>query len=486
LSSPKNAPSGARIRAGLALAALLCAALPAQAADETYLRPMIDVEQSWDSNIYNDSEGEQSSLITTISPGLWFENRGELGYARAGVTARGRNVWEESDLTGIDLLTRGDFEHKLTPRLALFGDGLYDRYSGYDQISDAGSPADPGNVLLEEQPRWVRDNLGAGFRYLLTERLSYTLRGYAGRVNYDSSDVGNTGVFNEGYYRDRTQLGGSTRLLYQLTAHDQVMLDVGLDETEYQDLGAGTNESSIWNSEIGWSHTWTQFFSSTAKIGFSSTDSEQTGVPQFATCEAFGRPVTCPGGSSSRTLIGESDFSTSGSALIGTLSLRRVFARGFLELAYNRSTRSTGGSGRTDFDIDSFTLSFSHRLAERVRLTLTGNYSAYHSVSDDVPNYAPLNGVCRLGGTKVPLGFFPPFTAVVQCVGGSSEEKRHYTTLVGKLEWQLRRRLSSYVTATYNTSKTDQELGNFGDVTTQDLDKFTVATGFRWYHDLGL
>ncbi len=478
MSSPKNAPSGAR----LALVALLCAAWPAHAADETNLRPVLNVEQSWDSNIYNDSEDDQGSLITTISPGLWLENVGELGHARLGLSARARNVWEESDLSGIDVLLRGSLQRKLTPRLTLLGDGLLDHYSGYEEISEGNSGL-PGEILTGEQPSWKRDQLGGGFSYLLTERLSLTLKGYAGRVNYESVDAS---VTSQGSYSDRTLLGGNTTLIYQLTALDQVMLDVALDDTEYEDLGAGTNDTGIWSSEIGWTRNWTQFFSSTAKIGFSVTDTTQKNVPQFGTCLLAGTPIPCSAGDV-RASLGQADFSTSGTALIGELSLRRVFARGALELSYDRSTRSTGGSGRRNFDIDSYALSWTQRLAERVRLSVTGLYSAQHAVSDEIPAYAPdLVRGCSLGGSLVLVGTIPPFTNVVQCVGGSSEEKRVFTTLVGRLEWQLRRRLSSYVVATYRHSITDEELGNFGEVRTEDLDKFIIGAGFRYQYDLGL
>jgi hypothetical protein len=111
--------------------------------------------------------------------------------------------------------------------------------------------------------------------------------------------------------------------------------------------------------------------------------------------------------------LGQANFSNSGTGLIGSLSIQRVFARSLLRLEYDRDTRSTGGSGRTNFDIDSFTLSLTHQLAERVKLTLSGNYSIYHSVTDKIPNYAP--GVftgepsCRLGGTADVVGFTTVF-----------------------------------------------------------------------------
>jgi hypothetical protein len=467
---------------------LLCAALPARAADETYLRPLIDVEQSWDSNIYNDSDDDEGSLVTTVSPALWFENQGEQGHARAGVTARARNVWRESDLSGIDVLMRGDFEHKLTPRLTLFGDGAFDQYSGYDEITEgsATTPGQPGNILLSEQPSWKRDHVGGGGSYLLTERLSLTAKAYAGRVNYESVDVG---ASTAGYYRDRTMLGGGTILAYQLTALDQLIFDVGLDDTDYQDIGGGTNDTAIWSTQVGWNRIWTQAWTSRAKIGFSVTDTQLDGAPlggSYFGCIVNGQFVaTCP------VSLGTQDVDASSSALIGELALKRSYSRGAVELSYARDTRSTSGSGRTNFDIDSLTLSWTHRLAERVRLRLIANYSMYDSVTDEIPSYPALFSLsggatpfCPSGGVAQRVGTTLP--AVYQCVGGSSSETRDYASVIARLEWQLRRRLSSYLTATYRSSQTDQERGNFGSITTEDLDKYTIAAGFRWYHDLGL
>jgi len=477
LSSPKNALSGA----SLALVAILCAPLSGRAADKTVLRPMLDVEQGWDSNIFNDQNDQQGSLVTRVSPGLWIENSGELGSARLGLTAVGRNVWRESQLSGIDGLARGDFDRKLTPRLSVFGDGLLEHYSGYDEIAEGGSTTQPGGlpgeVILGEQPSWARDQIGGGFSYLLTERLSLRLSGSAGRVNFERVDARRT---SEGYFRDRTMFGARSMLVYQLTALDQVLLDIDLDNTSYQDVGTGTNDSTIWSSQVGWTRNWTQFWSSTAKIGVRSLDTTQDNVPQSGT--AIVGPVP----------LAAKSFSNSGTGLIGSLSIRRAFARSAIEFSYDRDTRSTGGRGRTNFDIDSFTLSWTQRLAERVKLTFSGNYSLYHSVTDEIPSYA-----ARLSGSSIscPLGGAPQVVAfidilgprpVYQCFGGSSEEKREYTTVTGRLEWQLRRRLNAYVTARYYLSTTDQTLGSGSSIQTEDLDKFTCGVGFRYYYDLGL
>lgn len=440
---------------------------------------MLDVEQGWDSNIYNASEDAQGSLVTRISPSLWLENQGELGNARLGLIGIGRSVWEDSQLSGIDGLARGNFDRKLTPRLTLFGDGYLEHYSGYDEIDSDG--LNQGNQPIRgEQPSWKRDRIGGGFSYLLTERLSTSLSGSTGRVNYESID---SATVSDGYYRDRSLYDGRWALTYQLTAHDQLGLSVDFDDTSYQNLGTGTNDSAIWTYEAGWTRSWTQFWSTTARVGFSSLDAEQNDVPQTGT-SAFNTPVS----------LGQSDFSSSSTGLVGSLSLRRVFPRSALELGYERSTQSTGGSGRTNFDVDSFTLSWTQRLAERVKLTLTGNYQIYQNAVDETPSYAAslFTGTpsCAIGGEPrvVATGtiFGIPNIPIYQCFGASSDETRHYTTLVGRLEWQLRRTLSTYAVARYYATTTDQKIGGRSEIETEDLDKFTFGVGFRYYHDLGL
>ncbi|MEX2206963.1 MAG: outer membrane beta-barrel protein [Myxococcota bacterium] len=502
MSSPKNALSGA----SLALAALLaCAALPARAGDKTVLKPMLDVEQGWDSNIFNKSEQDEGSLVTRISPSLWLENTGELGNARLGLTGIARNVWEESDLSGIDGLASGEFDRRVTPRLTLFGNGYLEHYSGYNEIDPDG--LNQGDQpIVAEQPAWKRDLIGGGFRYLLSERLSFTTAGSAGRVNYESID---SPTASDGYYRDRTLLSGRSSLSYQLTALDQVSLNVKYDDTTFQNLGAGTNDSAIWKAEAGWSRNWTQAWTTSASIGVSSLDAVQKGVPQTAgfayvdTCfisiGGLQIPFPCP--QSGIALLGPADFSSSSTAVVGALMVRRLFQRGSLEFMYTRDTRTTAGSGKTNFNTDSFTLAWQQRLAERVRLTLTGNYTLDRSATDKIPNYAArvtstatgtITAFCGRGGALTlaapvvnpanPEELLPTF----QCGGGSSEEDRQHTTLSGRLEWQLRKTLSSYAVARYYHSITDQTRGNFGDIRTEDLDKFTVGVGFRYYHDLGL
>lgn len=504
---PKNALSGA----SLALIAILCAPLAARAADKTVLRPTFDLEQGWDSNIYNDSGGDETSLVTRFSPGLWIENSGELGFARLGASLVGRSVWEESNLSGIDSGARGEFERKLTPRLSIFGNGYVDHYAGYEEISEGAGTGSPGEVLLSEQPAWTRDQLGTGFRYLLTPRTSFRLSGSAGRVNYEHVDLGELNEDNQliysstGEYRDRSLWNLLAGLDHQLSARDRLSLTVEGDDSEYQDVGFGSNDSQIWKAELGWDRNWSPVWSTELSLGASTTDSRQLDVPQFGgigymgICVIFGIPFPCP--QQSRIPLDQENFSASSTGVVGSFAITRTFERSLIRLGYSHDTESTGGSGRTNFDIDSFTLSLTHRLAERVKLSISGNYSLQDSVSDELPSYAatvipsltePTRFDCAYGGSATAVGEIPnpqdplSMIPVYQCIGGSSQEDRTYTILTARIDWQMRKQLNAFLVGRYYHSTKDQHLGSGEDIETEDFDKITVGIGLRYAWDVGL
>ena len=501
---PKNALSGA----SLALVAILCVPLTGRAADKTVLRPTFDFQQGWDSNIFNESGGDETSLVTRFIPAL----------ARLGVNVVGRSTWEESTLSGIDSGARGDFERMLTPRLSFFGNGLFEQHSGYEELRDddvpPGTPPGlPGEVILAEQPRWQRNQLGLGLRYFLTSRTALRISAGAGRVNYErvssslSGDPSNPIDSPAGEYRDRGLWNARVGLQHQLTERDEIGLNADWDDTSYQDLGAGSNKSSILNAELAWNRNWTPLWSTSFSIGARVIDATQDDIPQgggvgyIAFCTIFGIPFECP--QQHLVPLDSRSFSGTGTGLIGSIAIKRVFERSLLRLAYDRDTRSTGGSGRTNFDIDSFSLAFTHRLAERVTLSLSGNYSLYGSVTDEIPSYGAsvtpslaepgvVTTSCQYGGRAEIVGEFqhPQFPSqmipIYQCFGGSAQEDRTYSSLIARLDWRLRKQLNAYLVTRWYHSTTDQRLGSGVDIQTDDLDKFTIGLGFRYAWDVDL
>ena len=73
---------------------------------------------------------------------------------------------------------------------------------------------------------------------------------------------------------------------------------------------------------------------------------------------------------------------------------------------------------------------------------------------------------------------------VYQCFGGSSEEDRAYTILTGRIDWQMRRKLSSYLVARYYHATTDYRYGSGTEISLDDDDKITIGVGLRYAWDL--
>jgi hypothetical protein len=169
----------------------------------------------------------------------------------------------------------------------------------------------------------------------------------------------------------------------------------------------GSNDSSIL-SPAGLEPDWTPVTGRPASIGVRMLDTVQDDVPQSGG-SVFG-PVD---------LNAPRSFSDTGTGLIGSLAIQRAFARSLVRLSYDRDTRSTGGSGRTNFDIDSFTLSFTHR-CRRVRLTLNGTRILRHRRDAELH--------LRVGdgfATWVRAGVVDSLSVpVYQCFGRSSENTR--------------------------------------------------------------
>ena len=67
-------------------------------------------------------------------------------------------------------------------------------------------------------------------------------------------------------------------------------------------------------------------------------------MPQNAgrVCYIFGFAVACP----SISLDETRSFTGTGSGVIGSVAIQRVFEHSLVRLSYDRDTRSTGGSGR--------------------------------------------------------------------------------------------------------------------------------------------
>ena len=65
-----------------------------------------------------------------------------------------------------------------------------------------------------------------------------------------------------------------------------------------------------------------------------------------------------------------------------------------------------------------------------------------------------------------------------------SAEDRTYTILTGRIDWQMRKRLSSYLITRYYHATTDYSYGSGGEISLDDDDKITIGVGLRYSWDL--
>jgi hypothetical protein len=529
---PKNAPSGSSL--ALLLVALWCTPFAARAgeAEKTTVRPTLDVEQAWDSNVFNlgettlfyESSGsicgdlpsgnqiscnsDYDSLVTYIRPGIQIENAGERGHARLQLGASSRTVWIDSEMNGIDTSALFDIERALTPRFSFLTSGSYIDIDGHDNVfkHDPSSSDVPLQPLSAQVPDATRDNLLAGFRYQLFPRTQMALTGSAGRLNFErlhpelnpsfrtcleeGTCSSRASILNSdaGQYRDLDLTAATLAFTHRLSAFDELSLSFDYDGTEYQDLGAGERDTHITSASLTWGHDWTYIWSSSISIGGRLLDTSDDDVPSVGTAVClgpFGFTFECT------QPLGTESTSDTGLGVIGAVSLQGTFARSSVRLSYSRDTRSTGGTFATDFDIDSFSLEYVDRLAERVTLRLNADYSFYNSVSDEIAPYPsrPLSAdPCTFGGT--PTVVAPPqpgqFLGASQCVGGSVAEERTYWTLRARLDWQIRKRLTAFGSVLYFAPDSERSLGSGPKVTTADYDKFVLGVGMRYAWDLDL
>jgi hypothetical protein len=169
-------------------------------------------------------------------------------------------------------------------------------------------------------------------------------------------------------------------------------------------------------------------------------------------------------------------------------------------LGYTRETRSTSSAVTSDVNVDTFDLQFTHLLAERVTLRLSGSYEFYESANDS-PSLVPATwGHFESDGMFVP-GPYSTVTGPVfnECAGGKlvvtgsgplkvgqcevgTAHALHSQTLglTARIDWQLRKRLGTFAVFRYYDRSGDPEL--FGN----DYNKVNFGVGFRFFYDLDL
>jgi len=502
---PKNAPSGASL--ALALIGLVCAPVAARAEDNLRLETDILVEQDWDSNIYNAKTDKTGSPVTIVRPGLHLANVGELGYFRMNGWLSSHSYWEESELNGIDRGVSLEVDRKLTPRFTIFGNGSLQHFADHNEIresdsigtSSTGQPViQPGQLVEGASPTVNLDQGVAGVRYLLTPRSQLELTGGPFSVSYGHND---TGVFDN---RDRDGWFGSLSLDYQLTVLDKLSIGLSANNTNLQDvvsgqtyvyespfapaptifdLQTGESHSEQQSVNLGWYRAWSPAWSSNLSVGVRRLHTEVTGASTPATQVVllFGFPIP-----NLLPVYVASDFDDTGPGLVGEFRITRSFTRSALALGYSRETRSTSSNVTSDVNVDTFDLTFTHRLAERVTFRLTGSYQLYETANDS-PALVPAAYVqvpepalaCQPGMT---LRLMSSGQSILgQCEGGTGNALQSQTFgAAARIDWQLRKRLATFVVFRYYDRSGDAALlGNA-------FNKYNVGLGFRYLYDLDL
>lgn len=519
MSFPKNARSGASLALVALACACLCAARHAAAesgADRTYLEPDLVVEQQWNSNIFSAESNKEHSPVTIVRPSLAFLNEGELGYLRVNGWLSSHTYWDESDLDGADRGGGLSFNRKLSPRFDVFGDGSLVRYTDQDEIrSDAAVTGQEGVLLSAGAPDIDIDQAKGGLRYLLGPRTKTELSGGPYAISYNHHPLGAT------TYRDRTGWYANWNLTHELTQIDRLTMDLGVSLTDQDSVTAalfnqnegvgvppsrialdtGESRSEQQNVTLGWERSWSPRWSTGVSLGVRRLDSHVTAASRPASTPAS--TLIVDGGNvvfgfaPTETFI-PVDFDDTSPAMIGTVFLRRTFEHSLLTLSYSRETEVASGALSSDVDVDSFEVQYAHRLAERVTLNLNGSFDYYTSANDSpqlVPAYFTPQPASEwdpaVGAQYTCGGLFGPGGKLIvtgnapnnygQCeVGTSNELTGQKLTLGARIDWQMRKRLGSFLYVRYFDQRGDPGLWG------SDYNKYTAGIGFRYAWDLEL
>ena len=517
--SPKNVRSGV----SLALAAaLLLAAFGAGAGEKLELRPEIVLEQDYDSNIFSVPNGDpnlKGSPVTIIRPSLFLESNGTLGRIYLDGWLSSHTFWNENELSGVDRGGGGGFDRTLLPRLSIFGNGSYQRLAPHAEIHspaevtfvtpDPGAPTEPvinpGDLIEGSVPVVDLAQGEFGGRYLLSPRSKLTLSGGPFSLNYLKSEVGRTDL------RDRDGWFTRLQLQYAVTYLDSVFAQLGANSTNTADaifspvavndpfdphttvLNTGKDISNQQSFTVGWDRNWSELWTTHIEIGVRRLESLTKDANRAVT--RVGPSPNDPN-ADALGIVGFTDFVATdlddvGPGVIGELDIRRVLPRGRAQLSYARETRTTSSLFGSDVDVDTVSLAYVHNLSALATITLTGTFEHYATANaapqirgaDYVANsFNPITGpsfACNNGGELLVFGSGANKSG--QCrLSGKNEFQSDAYYAEARLDWQLRKRLATFVTLRYTERTGDVQL--FGPA----YNKFNVGVGFSWDYSLGL
>ena len=501
--SRKNARSGA----SLALVTLLCCAAQAvRAGETTQVTADLTVENDYDSNVTYSENNPRGSAITIVRPELKIENQGTLGHANLDAWLSDHTFWDQSELDGTDRGVGGDIDRAILPRLSIFGSGSYQRIAPHSEIrgpenvtivSPPGLPSEPvitpGQLIEGAVPTADVGQGQLGARYLLTPLSKLSVSGGPYSIDYVGSGSTSSGLRDrEGYFADLTldhSLSATDALSFSVDASSTNFSDVPIGTAPIQDplnpheqqISSGSTQSDLLSFSMGWNRTWNELWTTSVSIGGRRLESQTIGASEALTRVA---PNPFTGQVTSFTDFVKTDTDAVGPGWIGGLSIQRLLPRGLVAASYTRETRSTSSLAASNVDVDVLSLIYKWRLAEYVTFTATGGYEHYES-ADKFPQFEP--------ATYIPGSFNPITGPVYSCPAGmlvesgsgfgktgqcqintNSRLSSELWTATARLDWQLRKRLSTFVVLRWVNRSGDPQL--FGN----PYDKWNVGLGFTY------
>jgi hypothetical protein len=471
---PKKALSGARSRAG-ALALLLIAVPVCALAQDYTLRPDLSASHEWDDNVFALENGERSSWVSRVSPGLALVRKDERGRISLEGELTSRTYWSFHDIDAVDKRVILSATRRITPRLTLDARARLSFLESRDVLFE--DEAQQVDVLAAERPDLDRQLYELEARYQLSPRTSLIPSFKFEDRDYDDNKIVNSDLEDS----QLTTLG--LALDHVLTPLDRLQLSFRHeDEAEEPSSSTSTRldrDNQLESVVLTWVRMWSPKWSSNLSIGHRWIQEELKDFPTLALrCSMF---VVIPGGlvCTEYEEAGDAfttDESNRTTGTVGSVRLTRALSRGELQFGYTRDARSAGaGTTGGTVETDSYFAIWTHSLNSRMKLTLSGSWSDYESTSQFDQNIVVLNAPCPPAFEGI--GNLGPGVGCTREL--PSELDLDQLLLQARLDWRIRKHLNAFVRFSYFDRDSDGLRLN-------SQTRRRVMAGFRYHFDQDL
>ena len=321
----------------LAVVPCLLCAVPATAA-RVNLTPSLSVTKEFNDNIFLDAEDEEQDWLTKAAAGLQLERQSVRFQLQGTARLEGLKYLDNDELDALDQHYLASGNYRLTPRLAVNGEAQYKRDSQADR-----DLAETGLALGTE--RRDSQSYGCGAEYALTERSRLSL-GYAfSRIDYQEEDEA---ADSDSHY---AILGWQ----YELTERLQGLANFNYS---HSDFSGSRLDNAVLQAGFGFASTERWSLQATAGARYTRSRYEEL-VPVL---------VVFP-----FVVYEKQDASSSDWGWVARLSASWQGERNKARLSLQREVRlASGRTGSTE--LSALVLSGSHRLTEKLSLTLAGGF----------------------------------------------------------------------------------------------------------------